>query len=74
MNKAITRYTTYKFYARTVGELADLLADIAAVDDGWITGVDGEFITEGFGVETWVDGSVKITVTPRITEQEGASE
>ena len=74
MNKAITKHTTYKFYARTVRELADQLADIAAVDNGWITGIDGEFTIEGFGGAVWVDGSVEITVTPHLAGQKGAAE
>ena len=62
MNKAITKHTTYRFYARTVSELAEQLADIVAEP------FDGEFTIEGFG------GSVEITVTPLIAGQEGAAE
>lgn len=74
MNKAITKHTTYKFSARTVRELADQLASIAAVDNGWITGVNGEFTIEGLRGLKWVDGSFEITVTPRIAGQKGAAE
>lgn len=74
MSNAITKHTTYKFYARTVRELAVQLADIAAVDNGWITGVDSEFTIEGFGGAEWVDGIFEITVAPRIAGQKGAAE
>lgn len=74
MNKAITKHTTYKFYARTVRELADQLASIAAVGNGWITGIDGEFTIEGFGGAAWVEGSFEITVTPHLAGQKGAAE
>ena len=72
MNKVITKHTTYKFYARTVRELTDQLAELAAVDNGWITGIDGELT--GFGGAVWVDGIFEITVTPHIAGQEGAAE
>ena len=62
MNKAITKHTTYKFYARTVRELTEQLADIVAEP------FDGEFTIEGFG------GSVEITVTPHLAGLEGATE
>lgn len=74
MNNEITKHTTYKFYARTVGQLADQLANIAAVDNGWITGFDCDLTTESFGGLARVDGSFEITVTPRIAGQKGAAE
>ena len=74
MNKAITKHTTYKFYARTVRELADQLADIAAVDNGWITGIDGELTAKRSGGLAWVDGIFEITVTPHLAGQQGAAE
>ena len=74
MNKAITKHTTYKFYARTVGELSDWLADIADVDNGFIAGVDCEFTIARLGEAAWVDGRFEITVTQSISGQEGAAE
>lgn len=74
MNNTITKQTTYRLHARTVRELADQLADIAEVDNGFIAGVDGEFTIARFGEAAWVDGRFEITVTQSISGQEGAAE